>query len=506
MRLHDLNPDFYSNSFNQITEWAEQPSLWQENAQSVLFAMNNESASQSVDSTLALAQRVQTVRTVFSAQLQTNSDFHAVYNKTQGTQWHEWETPPVAPVLQQRVGDLLCQTVAPGPKNTLVQLGPGSAITAAHVVSRLKREGRKVLPYFSEQNMLNMAYTYATPDGLKTMADLFLQDRKPIQNLLQCLPANQSNVTVPENQDGQNMFWLLADDYSERKRRQDIKWCVHALPTRKEADYDGLPYDLYAQVAYEACDQPWEKVFQEQERLKEILDKSEMLHFTNKDGTDLRMSFKGQTFSNCMLDINIPGSECFSAPELYSANGLIVANGAYAPPTSGKVARDLRLELKDGFLTSWDAREGKDVLDEAFNIDKGARYLGEGALGTNPHLRRSFLNIFLGEKAGASFHVAFGNSYKNLYDEQGRPVNLNNGNDSQLHWDITTMLFGREGRVMTDGKPLIENGFFVGQEFDVLNYGWAAIPKAQRPEHWQNYQGPFTETGYRKIAPARLEQ
>lgn len=69
-------------------------------------------------------------------------------------------------------------------------------------------------------------------------------------------------------------------------------------------------------------------------------------------------------------------------------------------------------------------------------------------------------------------------------------MNLNNGNVSAsgIHWDITTMLAGKDGTIELDGKVVQRNGVWIDEEgnpdeaLSVLNYGWGALPEEERPK------------------------
>ena len=95
----------------------------------------------------------------------------------------------------------------------------------------------------------------------------------------------------------------------------------------------------------------------------------------------------------------------------------------------------------------------------------------------------------MGEKPKGSFHLALGNCY-GYETYNGKPVKIKNGNvsNSGIHWDITTMLTGKNGSVELDGKVIQENGIWVDEngqpdpELAVLNYGWGALPENERPE------------------------
>jgi aminopeptidase len=99
------------------------------------------------------------------------------------------------------------------------------------------------------------------------------------------------------------------------------------------------------------------------------------------------------------------------------------------------------------------------------------------------------MNILLVEKVGGSFHLALGNAYT-FNEYAGNPVKVDNGNRSLDHWDITTMLIGKQGVIELDGKPIMKDGLFLDPKLDILNRGWAAIPEDKRPDYWKSYKGP----------------
>ena len=82
-------------------------------------------------------------------------------------------------------------------------------------------------------------------------------------------------------------------------------------------------------------------------------------------------------------------------------------------------------------------------------MDKGARYLGEVAIGTNYNIKRFSKNILFDEKIGGTCHLAVGNAYP----ETGGK------NKSSLHWDMVCDL-KKGGEIIADGKTIYRNGKF----------------------------------------------
>jgi aminopeptidase len=128
---------------------------------------------------------------------------------------------------------------------------------------------------------------------------------------------------------------------------------------------------------------------------------------------------------------------------------------------AGTLFRNVRFEVKRGKIV--DATCDGDVakLNEQLDIDDGARYFGEFALGLNPHIQRPMLDTLFDEKIGGSFHLTPGNAYDAA----------DNGNKSALHWDIVcnqTPEWGG-GEIRFDGELIRKDGRFVKPELEGLN-------------------------------------
>jgi len=270
--------------------------------------------------------------------------------------------------------------------------------------------------------------------------------------------------------------------YNKRRSSGEMFYTLTQIPTLKDSVIDQIPYSEYLTLFFEMCDQPWDQIGAAQAQLIAEFNAAKIVHITNNDGTDITMDIDGFTFANSLIAKNVPGSELFSAPRIDSTNGTIVAKGRF---TRGEqVIENLNLTFKDGVLVDYHADIGQDIFEHIINIDEGARRIGELGIGTNPHLKRHVANGLLVEKIGGSFHVALGAAY--TYTEyMGVPVKMDNGNVSALHWDITTMLYGKDGRITLDGRVMMEDGFWTDPRYDVLNRGWAALPPGDVPDYWR---------------------
>ncbi len=272
-----------------------------------------------------------------------------------------------------------------------------------------------------------------------------------------------------------NKFNIAANPAIMEWRVNHSRWCLIYWPTEEEAKIEGLSYENYVKLFFRACNQPWNKIREAQEKLAKILDQADELTLIadpdNKDPrkrTRVEMSIKGMTFLNSTIDKNYPGSEIYSSPVKDSVNGQIFAGGMYS--YNGKKMQDIFLKIENGKIISASAKKGENSLSEILGTDEGSRFFGEVALGTNPGLDRRLFNTLLNEKVGGSFHMAIGRSYQNE-KQNGKIIKLFNGNVSTIHWDVTIMMrkeYGG-GSVVVDGKTIQEDGKFLAKEFKVLN-------------------------------------
>jgi aminopeptidase len=142
---------------------------------------------------------------------------------------------------------------------------------------------------------------------------------------------------------------------------------------------------------------------------------------------------------------NIPTEENFTMPDKYRVNGKVVASKPLN--YQGKIIKDFYFVFKDGQVVEYDAKEGKDALDNLLATDEGSKYIGEIALVEHDspisQMKRILFSTLFDENA--SCHIALGRAY---------PMNIQGGltskiedliqrgyNDSQSHVDF---MFGTE--------------------------------------------------------------
>ena len=195
--------------------------------------------------------------------------------------------------------------------------------------------------------------------------------------------------------------------------------------------------------------------------LKKLMDKTDKVRIVSP-GTDITFSIKGMSSIPCVGEMNIPDGELYSAPIKNSVNGIITYNTP--SPYQGRVYNHVSLEFKDGKIINATCDDDNEKLNEIFNTDEGARYVGEFSLGFNPEILYPMGDILYDEKILGSIHFTPGQAYKDCY----------NGNDSGIHWDM--VLIQRKdyggGEIYFDDVLIRRDGMFVLEELKPLNFNY----------------------------------
>jgi len=242
-------------------------------------------------------------------------------------------------------------------------------------------------------------------------------------------------------------------DYRVNKTR----WVVLRWPSPSMAQSAGMSTEAFENLYFDVCTLNYAKMAQAMLPLEKLMKRTDRVQIKGP-GTDLTFSIKGIGAKKCEGTRNIPDGEVFSCPTKTSANGVIQFN----TPTlySGSKFENVRLELKHGKVVGATANNPK-RLNEILDTDAGARFIGEFAIGFNPHILNPLCDILFDEKIAGSLHFTPGNAYEDC----------GNGNKSAVHWDM--VLIQRPewggGEIWFDGKLIRKDGLFVLPELKPLN-------------------------------------
>ena len=235
------------------------------------------------------------------------------------------------------------------------------------------------------------------------------------------------------------------------------KWVVLRYPTNSMAQSAKTSLESFEDFYYKVCNLDYKKMSLAMDNLVELMQKTDKVNIKGKD-TDLTFSIKGMKAIKCAGEMNIPDGEVYTAPIKTSVNGYITYNTT--SEYQGFSFDNVRLEFKDGKIIKATANDNE-RLNKIFDSDEGARYIGEFAIGLNPHIIKPMNNILFDEKIRGSIHFTPGNAYEDA----------DNGNRSNVHWDlvlIQTEEYGG-GEIYFDDKLIRKDGLFVIEELKCLN-------------------------------------
>ena len=240
-------------------------------------------------------------------------------------------------------------------------------------------------------------------------------------------------------------------------RVDKTKWVVLRWPTPSMAQQAGMSTEAFEDFYFRVCTLDYARMIPGMNALVKLMKSTDRVHIKGP-GTDLKFSIKGLGAVPCGGQRNIPDGEVYSCPVKDSVEGFV----QYNTPTVylGCSFDNVRLVFKKGRIVEATSSNTK-RLNEILDSDAGARYIGEFALGFNPHIVNPMRDILFDEKIAGSFHFTPGNAYDNC----------DNGNRSQVHWDLVCMQrpeYGG-GEIWFDGKLIRKDGMFVPKSLHKLN-------------------------------------
>ncbi len=236
------------------------------------------------------------------------------------------------------------------------------------------------------------------------------------------------------------------------------KWCVLRYPNPAMAMAAERGTDEFSDFYFQVCTMDYARMSRAMDPLAALIERTDRVHITGP-GTDLSFSIKGLPAVKCDGGRNIPDGEVYTAPVRDSVNGVIQYNTKTRQ--GGAVLDKVRFVIKDGRIDEATCDGDNQKLQQALDIDEGARYFGEFALGVNPYITSPMLDTLFDEKISGSFHLTPGNAYDAA----------NNGNKSAQHWDIVliqTPEWGG-GEIYFDDVLIRKDGRFVLGELEGLN-------------------------------------
>jgi len=247
------------------------------------------------------------------------------------------------------------------------------------------------------------------------------------------------------------------------------KWTYAGWPTQEAAKFYGIDYNDLERLIIGGMMVPASTLKENTSKLAKYLKEKDVLHITDKKGTDFTCKIKGRRINEDdgviddhdieMNDLgnNLPAGELFIAPHETFGEGIL-----YCPITkdrfTNKIIKDVTLHFKHGKLLLDECTAGVnrdqmiDTFKRCLEIDKKEKevrttHIGELGIGCNPAIDKAIGYILTDEKLGGSVHVAFGSN-----------ISYGGTSKSSVHWDFVTHpsatieIVDTKEVIMKDGK------------------------------------------------------
>ena len=343
-------------------------------------------------------------------------------------------------------------------ENVLIHLiGTDSFLLGRELIKEVyKAKGNPYLK-IEEENLRNNLIKHANKDALNLMRKQDLEQMKEMDAYIAVRAAENISSLVNISSKQMELYEKEYADDVLNERVDNTKWVILRYPNGSMAQLAGMNTEDFEDFYFDVCNLDYSKMNNAMESLKKLMEKTDKVHIVGP-GTDLTFSIKGMGGIKCAGEMNIPDGEVYSVPIRNSVNGVIT----YNTPSNYRnfTFTNVRLEFKDGKIVNATSNN-TEKINEIFDTDEGARYVGEFAIGVNPYITKPMNDILFDEKIAGSFHFTPGRAYEDM----------NNGNVSSIHWDlvcIQTPEYGG-GEIYFDDVLIRKDGRFVLPELEVLN-------------------------------------
>ncbi|MBN1351626.1 aminopeptidase [candidate division KSB1 bacterium] len=326
------------------------------------------------------------------------------------------------------------------------------------LVRRAAEKGAIPLVTIKQNIVLRELYKTASEEGMQLIGQLEAERMKQMDAYIALRGSH--NITelsdVPDKKMKlyQRLWW---QPVHIDIRVPHTKWVVLRWPNPSMAQQANTSTEAFEDFYFDVCTLDYAKMSLAIDPLKARMANADRVRI-NGPGTDLTFSIKGIGAVKCDGEKNIPDGECYSAPVRDSVQGVI----SYNAPTVylGTTYENIRFEFEKGKIVKATS-DKTEKMNKILDTDAGARYIGEFALGFNPYITQPMKDILFDEKIAGSLHLTPGGAY----DE------TNNGNKSQVHWDlvlIQTPEYGG-GEIYFDDELIRKDGRFVPADLQSLN-------------------------------------
>jgi len=320
---------------------------------------------------------------------------------------------------------------------------------------------KKAIPLLNlkSQALMNRIAKNATPETFDLIAEMEINQMKQAQCFIGLRAVNNIYEMADVPADKKKIVlnhYIKPVHYAYRNNH--LKWVYFRYPTPAMAQNASMSTQSFETYYFYTVIIDYRMLKEQMQPLAKLMENTNNVRI-EAPNTDLSFSIKGMGCFGSAGEHNIPDGEVYSAPIKDSINGKILFNvdSVYY----GTHFQNIQLEFNAGRIFKAISKKNLERLIEILNMDEGARYIGEFAIGLNPFIDKPINDILFDEKMYGSIHLAIGNAYPNA----------DNGNRSSIHWDL--ILNQRQeyggGKLYFDDVLVKKNGLFVLPELEHLN-------------------------------------
>ena len=262
-----------------------------------------------------------------------------------------------------------------------------------------------------------------------------------------------ANVDIQKQQKAQAALGDILETAFKREQEGTFRWVGTQYPSLAYAQEANMSLQDYEDFFFAATfadqanpAQHWNALHKRQQQLVDWLAGKKKVEVRGSNA-QLTLSIEGRKFINADGHGNMPSGEIFTSPVEDSANGWIAFT--YPCILDGHEIDGIRLEFQIGQVSKASATKNEAFLHSQLEVDEGARFLGEFAVGTNTGIQHFTRSILFDEKMAGTMHVALGRGFS----EAGGT------NMSAIHMDLICDM--RDGSaILVDDEVFYRDGEF----------------------------------------------
>lgn len=348
--------------------------------------------------------------------------------------------------------------VKKGEKVYIHYVGEATEPLARALIKEVYNVGGLPFPHYTNPRIQREMLLQCNEEQLQLMEQLDSKEMSQMDCYIGIRGSENSSELSDIPEENMQLYDKLYVDFVHHKIRiPNTKWIILRYPNSSMAQSASMSLEAFEDFYFKVCNLDYSNMERAMKHLIDYLKKTDEVKIIGP-GTDLSFRIKGIPSVACSGHRNIPDGEVYTAPIKNSVNGTITYN---VPSLyQGFTYENVSFTFEDGKIVKATANN-TEKLNKLLDSDDGARYIGEFAIGVNPHIHNGMKDILFDEKITGSIHFTPGNCYEEA----------SNGNQSVIHWDlvlIQTPEYGG-GEIYFDNLLIRKDGKFVIPELTCLN-------------------------------------